>query len=97
MSSDRPAHVLVTTVAQWPARAALQRAWAGLHLLPGVWTGTAMEVREKDGADEYARGLAAGMDIAARGLQDPLEWLLRVLPPCEHGIRVDQKCRKGCD
>jgi hypothetical protein len=105
MSSDRPGHVLVTTQVQWPARSALQRAWAGLDLLPEVWTGTARKTRERDGAkdgaedryeDRYARGLASGLDVAAELLREPLQRLLRVLPPCEHGIRVDQKCRKGC-
>lgn len=62
--------------------------------LPGTWRDVATETRGKDGSEDYARGLAAGLDIAAKQLQRHLDELAAATPSCEHDKPVTARCWK---
>jgi len=75
----------------------LHRALTHLTHLVDSWTSSAADTRAKEGADEqhpddarYARGVAGGLDIAARHLTEHLPVLLAAIPPCPHGTTHDQ-------
>jgi hypothetical protein len=80
--------------------------WAllGLTHLVNAWTTSAATTRAKEGTDErhpddarYARGLADGLDIAARQLAKHVPVLLAAIPPCPHGTTHDQAhCPRWC-
>lgn len=79
------------------SRQKLKRSWGEISGMPDVWTTTADATRNEDGNETYSRGLAAGLEIAARGAAGPLTRLLAALPACEHGAKVNETCSKGCD
>jgi hypothetical protein len=70
----------------------LHRALLDLTNLVNAWTTTAATTRAKEGTDErhpdhaaHARGVAGGLDIAARQLAEHVPVLLAAIPPCPHG------------
>lgn len=84
---------------QWKARQDLRRAWRALEAMPDVWRDVARMTGDDDNGDgeQYARGMVAGLEMAAKGLVGPLVGMLAVLPTCEHGVSVAALCGKGCD
>jgi hypothetical protein len=68
----------------------LHYAWHDLNNLVASWAAVAADIHRGDGDEEYARGIAGGLDIAARQLRDMLPRLLAAIPPCPHGTTHDQ-------
>lgn len=78
-------------------RGELARVFATLPNLPGAWNDTAAQTHEKEGREgevnsEYARGIACGMEIAAKQLQAALDELGEATPACPHGKPLLATC-----
>lgn len=78
---------------------AASMAWELAACLPEVWREAATEVRARstpDDRDRHSEGLAAGLEIAADQLNKVLSRVLAVMPPCIHGVPVNEDCTEGC-
>jgi hypothetical protein len=77
----------------WTQRNRLANEFSLLAGLPDIWrqtgTTTALEVN-----NDYARGLAAGLSIAANQLARDLDRLTEATPSCAHDKPITARCKE---